>query len=42
VKQRFMDTWQMDLIQSDSDAHQLLPRLIQAAGMPTPFLSQAI
>jgi uncharacterized protein (TIGR00730 family) len=42
VKQRFMDTWQMDLIQSNSDAHQLLPRLIQAAGMPTPFLSQAI
>jgi len=42
VKQRFMDTWQMDLIQSDPDAQQLLPRLIQAAGMPTPFLSQSI
>ena len=42
VKHRFMDTWQMDLIQSDTDANRLLPGLIQAAGLPTPFLSQSI
>jgi len=30
------------LIQTDSDALKLLPRLIQAAGMPTPFLSESI
>jgi hypothetical protein len=32
----------MDLIQTDSDALKLLPSLIQAAGMPTPFLGEAI
>jgi hypothetical protein len=32
----------MDLIQTDSDALKLLPSLIQAAGMPKPFLSEAI
>jgi hypothetical protein len=37
-----MGPWQMELIQSDSDALKLLPSLIQAAGMPTPFLSQSI
>ncbi len=42
VKHRFMDTWQMHLIQSDTDASRLLPGLIQAAGLPTPFLSQSI
>jgi uncharacterized protein (TIGR00730 family) len=42
VKHQFIGPWQMDLIQSDSDAHKLLPSLIQAAGMPTPFLSQSI
>ncbi len=42
VKHRFMDTWQMHLIQSDTDASRLLPGLIQAAGLPTPFFSQSI
>jgi uncharacterized protein (TIGR00730 family) len=42
VQNQFIGPWQMDLIQTDSDAHKLLPNLIQAAGMPTPFLSQAI
>jgi hypothetical protein len=42
VKHRFMDTWQMDLIQTDPDAQKLLPSLIQAAGMPMPFQSQSI
>ena len=42
VQHQFIGPWQMDLIQTDSDALKLLPSLIQAAGMPTPFLSQAI
>ena len=42
VQHQFVGPWQMDLIQTDSDALKLLPSLIQAAGMPAPFLSQAI
>ena len=30
VKHRFMDTWQMDLIQSDTDASRLLPGLLRS------------
>jgi len=42
VTQEFMGPWQMDLIQSHSDYAQLLPLLIQAAGLPTKFDSLAI
>jgi uncharacterized protein (TIGR00730 family) len=42
VTQEFMGSWQMDLIQSNSDYATLLPNLIQAAGLPTKFDSQAI
>lgn len=42
VAQEFMGSWQMDLIHSDSDHTKLLPSLIQAAGLPTKFDSQAI
>jgi len=42
VAHEFMGPWQMDLIRTESDPQKLLPRLIQEAGLPTPFLSQAI
>jgi uncharacterized protein (TIGR00730 family) len=42
VQHEFMGAWQMDLIQTHSDLAVLLPDLIQAAGLPTVFQSQAI
>ena len=42
VNHEFMGSWQMNLIHTDSDHQKLLPCLIQEAGLPTPFLSQAI
>jgi uncharacterized protein (TIGR00730 family) len=42
VDHEFMGSWQMDLIRTETDHQKLLPRLIQEAGLPTPFLSQAI
>ena len=33
VEAQFMGAWQMDLIRVDSDAHRLLPELVQAAGL---------
>ncbi|NDD23704.1 MAG: TIGR00730 family Rossman fold protein, partial [Betaproteobacteria bacterium] len=42
VAHEFMGSWQMDLIQTHSDAKQLLPNLVQAAARPTPFQSQSI
>jgi len=42
VCHEFMGPWQMDLIQTDADALKLLPSLVQAAGLPTKFQSQAI
>jgi hypothetical protein len=42
LQHEFIGSWQMDLIQTDSDAQKLLPNLIQAAGMPIPFQSQSI
>ena len=42
VAHEFMGSWQMDLIRTETDHQKLLPRLIQEAGLPTPFLSQAI
>ena len=42
VAHEFMGSWQMELIRTESDPQKLLPRLIQEAGLPTPFLSQAI
>ncbi len=41
VQQEFMGPWQMELIKSHSDHATLLPNLIQAAGLPTQFDSQA-
>jgi hypothetical protein len=37
-----MGKWQMDLIQTSSDLATLLPNLIQAAGLPITFQSEAI
>lgn len=42
VKKEFMGKWQMDLIQTSSDLATLLPNLIQAAGLPITFQSEAI
>jgi predicted Rossmann-fold nucleotide-binding protein len=42
VTHEFMGSWQMDLIQTHSDAKQLLPSLVQAAALPTPFQSESI
>ncbi len=42
VQHEFIGSWQMDLIQTDTDANKLLPSLIQAAGMPTTFQAQSI
>jgi uncharacterized protein (TIGR00730 family) len=42
VSHEFMGSWQMDLVQSHHDARQLLPNLVQAAGLPTAFQSDAI
>jgi uncharacterized protein (TIGR00730 family) len=42
VTHEFMGSWQMDLIQTHSDAKQLLPFLVQAAALPTPFQSESI
>ena len=42
VQHEFMGEWQMDLIQAHSNLSVLLPNLIQAAGLPIKFQSQAI
>ena len=42
VSHEFMGSWQMDLVQSHHDAGQLLPSLVQAAGLPTAFQTDAI
>ena len=42
VQQEFMGEWQMDLVQAHSNLSVLLPNLIQAAGLPIKFQSQAI
>ena len=42
VQHEFMGEWQMDLIQSHDDLSVLLPSLVQAAGLPIKFQSQAI
>jgi uncharacterized protein (TIGR00730 family) len=42
VQKEFMGEWQMDLIQSHDDLSVLLPNLVQAAGLPIKFQSQAI
>jgi uncharacterized protein (TIGR00730 family) len=42
VSHEFMGSWQMDLVQSHHDAGYLLPSLVQAAGLPTAFQSDAI
>jgi uncharacterized protein (TIGR00730 family) len=42
VSHEFMGSWQMDLVQSHHDAGHLLPSLVQAAGLPTAFQSDAI
>lgn len=42
VAHDFMGPWQMDLIQSHTDARILLPNLVQAAGLPIQFQSQSI
>jgi uncharacterized protein (TIGR00730 family) len=42
VSHEFMGTWQMDLIQTHSDAKQLLPNLVQTAALPIAFQSDAI
>jgi uncharacterized protein (TIGR00730 family) len=42
VSHEFMGTWQMDLIQTSNDAELLLPNLVQAAALPTPFQSESI
>lgn len=42
VQKEFMGEWQMDLIQAHADLSILLPNLIQAAGMPIKFQSEAI
>ena len=42
VQKEFMGQWQMDLIQTSADLATLLPNLIQAAGLPITFQSEAI
>ena len=42
VQNEFMGEWQMDLIQTHDDLSVLLPSLVQAAGLPIKFQSQAI
>ena len=42
VSHEFMGLWQMDLIQTHRDSQQLLPDLVQAAGLPTVFQSESI
>ena len=42
VQKEFMGQWQMDLIQTSADLSTLLPNLIQAAGLPITFQSEAI
>ena len=42
VQNEFMGEWQMDLIQTHDDLSELLPSLVQAAGLPIKFQSQAI
>ena len=42
VQKEFMGEWQMDLIQAHANLSILLPNLIQAAGMPIKFQSEAI
>ena len=42
VQKEFMGQWQMDLIQTSPDLATLLPNLIQAAGLPITFQSEAI
>lgn len=42
VQKEFMGKWQMDLIQTHDDLSELLPSLVQAAGLPIKFQSQAI
>jgi uncharacterized protein (TIGR00730 family) len=42
VSHEFMGTWQMDLIQTHSDAKQLLPNLVQTAALPIAFQGDAI
>lgn len=42
VQKEFMGEWQMDLIQNHANLSILLPNLIQAAGLPITFQSEAI
>ena len=42
VQKEFMGEWQMDLIQAHANLSILLPNLIQAAGLPITFQSEAI
>jgi uncharacterized protein (TIGR00730 family) len=42
VAHEFMGKWQMDLIQTHSQASQLLPNLIEAAGLSSVFQGNAI
>ena len=42
VSHEFMGSWQMDLVQTHKDALQLLPNLVQAAGLPIVFQSESI
>ena len=42
VQHKFMGEWQMDFIQTHDDLSVLLPSLVQAAGLPIKFQSQAI
>jgi len=42
VTRNFMTPWQMELVQVHDQALHLLPHLVQAAGLPTPFQSQAV
>ena len=42
VQREFMGEWQMDLIQTHANLSILLPNLIQAAGLPITFQSEAI
>jgi len=42
VQKEFMGQWQMNLIQTSADLATLLPNLIQAAGLPITFQSEAI
>jgi uncharacterized protein (TIGR00730 family) len=41
VEQKFLSDWQMELIRTGADVQQLLPELVQAAGMaPAPALDE--